>query len=153
MMEIFFQITNATIQPLVNLPGFQLSLSYQPLPTALTSRYRAVDALGPVQVEGNMFMIHWAMAVDDEAKSHDEKIQECVKVAFKKAEQAADELGLKRNFLALTYADGWQDVMGSRSPGTVRDMWRASRKYDPLQVFQKLVKGGFKLPVEGEADM
>ncbi|KXT11005.1 hypothetical protein AC579_5008 [Pseudocercospora musae] len=106
MMEIFFQITNATIQPLINLPGFQLSLSYQPLPTALTSRHRAIDSLGPLQTEGNMFMIHWAMAVDDEAKSYDEKIQEWVKVVFQKAGEAANELGLKRDFLALTYADG-----------------------------------------------
>ena len=44
------------------------------------------------------------------------------------------------------YADSWQDPIGSRSKGTIREMLKTSKKYDPMQMFQKQVPGGFKLP-------
>lgn len=148
MMEVFYQLAAKAVEPFVFLPGFQLSISYQPLPTIMSERYGAVDSLGPVQTEGNMFFIHWAMAVDDSQAHMDKPMQDAVKALFEAAEQKAESMGLRRDYLALTYADSWQDPIGRRSNGTVRDMWEASKKFDPQGVFQKQVPGGFKLPKE-----
>ena len=150
MMEEFFQLANQTIQPFVSLAGFQLSISYQPLPTVMTKRNGRVDSLGPIQTAGNMVFIHWAMAVDESEAHMDEPMRNAVKDLFAAANSRAAVLGVKRDFLALTYADGWQDPIGSRSPGTVEELLATSQKYDPMQVFQKQVPGGFKLPRPSE---
>ncbi|PSN62384.1 oxidoreductase [Corynespora cassiicola Philippines] len=146
MMEQFFLMANETIQPFVALPGFQLSISYQPMPTLLTERRDALDSLGPIQTEGNMFFIHWAMAVDGSETKTDAIFQQAVQKLFRAAEKKAAESNLQRSYLPLTYADSWQDPIGRRSKGTVEQMWRTSRAYDPDGVFQSLVPGGFKLP-------
>ncbi|KAI9694038.1 MAG: FAD-dependent monooxygenase ctb5 [Bathelium mastoideum] len=146
MMEEFFQLANETIQPFVTLPGFQLSMAYQPLPTIMSERNGAVDSLGPIQTEGNMFFIHWAMAVDGSEADTDGPFQSAVKDLFATANKKAKAKGVQRDYLALTYADSWQDPIGSRSKGTIEQMWKTSKKYDPSQLFQKQVPGGFKLP-------
>lgn len=146
MMEEFFQLANQTVQPFITLPDFQLSISYQPLPTVMTERHGAVDSLGPIQTEGNMFFIHWAMAVDGSEADTDGPFQSAVQDLFAAATKRAKELGLQRDYIPLTYADSWQDPIASRSIGTIKQMLATSRKYDPMQVFQKQVPGGFKLP-------
>jgi hypothetical protein len=49
MMEDNFQMANATIQPFITLPGFLLSMAFQPMPTLISEQYGAVDSLGPFQ--------------------------------------------------------------------------------------------------------
>lgn len=147
MMNDFFAIANATIQPFLSLPGFALSIAYQPLPGIMSSRHGAVDALGPLQNGGDMFFIHWAMSVDDEAAEHDQAMRDATKKVMEKANQRAEELGVRRQWLALTYADSWQDPLGSYGEESVREMWEVSRAYDPEGVFQRQVPGGFKLPM------
>jgi hypothetical protein len=73
-----------------------------------------------------------------------------VQKLFAAAESEAKTRGLYRAFLTPTYADSWQNPIARRSDETVKGLWAASKKYDPLQVFQKQVPGGFKLPPMGE---
>jgi hypothetical protein len=139
-------MANETIQPFLTLPGFLLSIAYQPLPTLMSERYGQVDSLGPIQTQGNMFYIHWAMSVDGSEFETDKKFEEATKDLFERAEEKAREKGLQRDFLQLTYADRWQNVLGRRSNGTLKELWKVSKKYDPNGMFQKQVPGGFKLP-------
>ena len=46
----------------------------------------------------------------------------------------------------LNYATDFQDSISSYGQVNVQKLRDASRKYDPDQVFQKLVPGGFKIP-------
>lgn len=50
------------------------------------------------------------------------------------------------NSIYLNYATKDQDPISSYGAANVQKLKAASRKYDPEQVFQKLVTGGFKLP-------
>lgn len=102
MMEEFYQLAKLAVQPFTNLPGFQLSISYQPLPTIMSERNNAVDSLGPVQTEGNMFFIHFAMAVDGSEADSDKPMQDMVKQLFADATKRAKQLGLQRDYLAMT---------------------------------------------------
>jgi hypothetical protein len=43
------------------------------------------------------------------------------------------------------YAAGFQDVMASYGSENLEFLAEVSRKYDPTGLFQKAVKGGFKL--------
>nr|AIW00665.1 FAD/FMN-dependent oxidoreductase [Shiraia sp. slf14] len=146
MMEDFFQLANATIQPFISLPGFLVSIAFQPLPTLISERYGAVDSLGPIQTQGNMFYIHWAMSVDGSEGSTDAAFEQATETLFREAERKAAAKGLQRDFLQLTYADRWQDPLGRRSKGTVKELWETSLLYDPHGLFQTQVPGGFKLP-------
>ncbi|KAL9105868.1 MAG: hypothetical protein Q9227_009031 [Pyrenula ochraceoflavens] len=151
MMEEFYRIADRVMAPYYTLQGFALSMAYQPLPTIMSSRRdSSVDSLGPLEEQGDMFFVHWAMSVDDSEKEKDEELRAAVKRVFKEAETKAEELGVKRRYLAMTYADEWQDVFGSYGEESVREMVAVSREYDPEGVFQRMVPGGFKLPMGEE---
>lgn len=146
MMEEFWRMASEAVKPFLGMDSFLLSLSYQPMPTMITERSRAVDILGPIQTQGNMFNVHFALGVDDEEMNNDSVIREAIRKLFNAAEAKAAKLGLQRDFIPLTYADSWQDPIGRRSKMTVKELIATSRKYDPRSVFQKQVPGGFKLP-------
>jgi hypothetical protein len=146
MMEEFFQMTYTAIKPFLGMDSFQLSLSYQPLPTIITERSGAVDILGPIQTQGNMFNVHFALGIGDEEADRDPIIQHAIRKLFGAAEARARELKVQRDYIPLTYADSWQDPISRRSELTVAELWNTARKYDPSGMFQKQVPGGFKLP-------
>ncbi len=50
-------------------------------------------------------------------------------------------------FQYLNYADTKQNPIQGYGETNVGKLRAASRRYDPTRVFQKLVKGGFKIPV------
>lgn len=55
-----------------------------------------------------------------------------------------------KEFQYLNYAFQDLDPIGSYGPANVNKIKAASAKYDPGQVFQKLVPGGFKLADAGK---
>jgi hypothetical protein len=148
MMEEFFQMTHAAIKPFLGVDSFQLSLSFQPLPTMITERSGAVDILGPIQTQGNMFNVHFALGIGGEEADRDPINQHAIRKLFGAAEARAKELKVQRDYIPLTYADSWQDPIGSRSVLTMTELRNTARKYDPSGMFQKQVPGGFKLPLQ-----
>ena len=53
--------------------------------------------------------------------------------------------GQFKSFRYMNYAYPTQDVISSYGQENMEYMRRVSRKYDPAQVFQRLVPGGYKL--------
>ncbi|KAK3713687.1 FAD-dependent monooxygenase ctb5 [Vermiconidia calcicola] len=145
-MEQFFQMANDAMQTFFDLPGFVLALNYQAIPTVQSERHRGLDSLGPVHTEGNMVFIHWTLGFDQSEVDSEDAIQQVVQQLFEDANEKAKSMNVHRNYIQHTYAEQWQNPYDSRSKGTVRDLLETSRMYDPLQVFQKQVPGGFKLP-------
>ena len=153
MMEEFFQMTEKVMQQYYHLPGFVLALNYQAVPTVQSERHGAVDSLGPIQTEGNLIFIHWTLGFDQSEVESEKAIHAVVRQLFKDANQKAKEIGAYRSYIQHTYAENWQNPYESRSESTIRELVAASEKYDPLQVFQKQVPGGFKLPQLPESDL
>ncbi|PPJ53318.1 hypothetical protein CBER1_00903 [Cercospora berteroae] len=145
-METFFQMANEAMQQYVKLAGFKLILNYQPAPTVQLERNGAVDSLGPIQTEGNVVFVHWAVSYDESEAQFDDAITKSVQDLFHAANAKAKDLGIYRHFIQPTYADSWQSPFDYRSKSTIEELVATSKKYDPLQVFQKQVPGGFKLP-------
>ncbi|POS70093.1 FAD binding domain-containing protein [Diaporthe helianthi] len=148
MMEEFYQLADRTfnIDRLLDLAGFTVSLAYQPIPSVMSERHRAVDSLGPIQTQGNLVYVHLAVATDDEENDSDHLIEDTVQKFVEAAEKRAKSLGVHRSYLQGTYADRWQNPMERRSAGTLEELWVSAKKYDPGEVFQRQVPGGFKLP-------
>lgn len=95
-----------------------------------------------------MFNVHFALGVGNEAAHLDNAITSAVKALFEEAEEIARSWGMQRNYVQMTYADGWQKPIKRRGEKVVREMIKISKKYDPEQMFQKQVRGGFKLTME-----
>lgn len=146
MMEDFFQLADKSFRPFLPLDGFSVAMAYQPIPSIMSERNGAVDSLGPVQTQGDLVYIHLAVSTDDSEKSSDSALEKVLRELISTAEAKAKKLGVYRSYLQTTYAESWQNPLLRRSQSTLEELWAVSRKYDPQQVFQKQVPGGFKLP-------
>ncbi|KAI5369173.1 putative FAD-binding domain, PCMH-type, FAD-binding, type PCMH, subdomain 2 [Septoria linicola] len=145
MMEEFYQLVHAAVKPFLGISSFHLSISYQPLPTLLTSQSQGLNSLGSVHDQGNMFNVHLALGVGNEAAHLDDAITNAVKTLFERAEAQAEEWGLRRDYLPMTYADSWQRPIQRRGKKVVQELMEVGLKYDADGMFQRQVRGGFKL--------
>lgn len=148
MMEEFFQLADQTfnVDRLLDLAGFTVSMAYQPVPSVMSERHGAADSLGPIQTQGNLVYVHLAVATDDEEKESDGTVEDVVQQFVTAADEKAKSMGVYRSFLQGTYAESWQNPLERRTEGTLKELLAAAEKYDPGQVFQRQVPGGFKLP-------
>lgn len=77
--------------------------------------------------------------------SDDQAVTEAVIDAFAKVNAFAEEKGTLNSYEYLNYAHKTQTPITGYGAENVAKLKAASKKYDPLQVFQKRVPGGFKL--------
>lgn len=82
----------------------------------------------------------------------DKDISDAATAALKEVERYTQEVGAANDWIYLNYAGRTQDVIKSYGPQNVAKLRAASKKYDPEQVFQKLVPGGYKIPPEEEQE-
>lgn len=145
LLSKIFDICNSSLQAIKEIPNLGWSITYEPLPTAITAHAASSggNALGLDPSDGNLVVgllnVYWL----DEA--YDAVIVAAAKQMFEQANQAAKEMGLANGYLYLNYADAWQDPIGGYGRENVERLRAVSRRYDPRAVFQKRVPGGFKL--------
>jgi hypothetical protein len=60
-------------------------------------------------------------------------------------EKKSCELSTDNPYIYLNYAGKYQDVLAGYGSVNIAKMKALSKKYDPSQVFQKLVPGGYKV--------
>lgn len=77
--------------------------------------------------------------------SYDEAIYAAGQTIIDEVTRYARSIGAAEDYIYLNYAWPTQDVISSYGPENVARLRAVSRKYDPEQVFQKQVPGGFKL--------
>ena len=145
MMSTIFDIANRTVQPLIDVPGLAYSLSFQPMPTVITSKAkcRGGNSLGLDASDGNLFNL--LLTVSWDTSADDTRIERHSKDLFKEAEAEAKKLGLYNKYLYLNYAAEWQDPISGYGAANKAKLQAVSKKYDPRGVFQAQVPGGFKL--------
>jgi hypothetical protein len=88
-----------------------------------------------------LLSVYWDRASDDAAMT------DAVLDLFAKADAYASSKGALRPYLYLNYADKTQQPIAGYGKASLSKLKATSLKYDPLQTFQKLVPGGFKLPL------
>lgn len=144
MMSNIFDIANRTVQAL-SVPNLAYSLSFQPMPTAITSKAASLggNSLGLSAADGNLFNLLLTVSWDDIAD--DAAIEQHAKNLFQQSEDEAKKLGLFNKYLYLNYAASWQDPFSGYGAAVKAKLQAVSKKYDPQGMFQKQVSGGFKL--------
>ena len=145
MMKAIWQIGNETAQPLRGIANFKWSISFQPIPTVITSKaaVNGGNSLGLDVSDGNLFNVLLTASWD--SASDDARVNTQAQQLFSKAAATAKQLGVSNPYLYLNYAAPWQDPISSYGSAAKSSLQAASKKYDPTQVFQKNVPGGFKL--------
>ncbi|KAF2665511.1 FAD-binding domain-containing protein, partial [Microthyrium microscopicum] len=81
----------------------------------------------------------WLTAASDEA------VNQAVQLFIEKAGKLAKEMGTYSPYVYANYAAGFQSPMEGYGPKSMALMKAASKKYDPAQLFQERLPGGFKL--------
>ncbi|GKU03201.1 fad containing protein [Fusarium langsethiae] len=126
--------------------NFLTQCIFQPLPTIFGQR--CVEAGGNVmgverhQHNGILFLANVMVRTPDQEVFARPKVKAWVRDLCEFADTIE---GGNLEWTYLNYADKSQNPLGSYGPENIRKMKDAAAKYDPGQVFQKLVPGGFKI--------
>ncbi|PYH93127.1 FAD-binding domain-containing protein [Aspergillus ellipticus CBS 707.79] len=146
--ELATNITNMFKQELVpiqNVTGIVPALVWQVISTNTMEHMtkNGGNALGLDASDGPLLLINLAFMWDDE--SDDAAVMAVLARVTQKALAAAEARGLGNSYLYMNYASQYQSVVPSYSAANQARLQSVSRKYDPLQVFQNLQPGYFKL--------
>ncbi|CAK3852891.1 Bifunctional solanapyrone synthase [Lecanosticta acicola] len=118
---------------------------YQPIPTLFAehSKGRGGNLLGLERFDENLIMYEpymmWKGAEQDELFES--------QAAWLRAEVSkyAESIGADNEFLYLNYADIAQKPLESYGAENVAKIRKVAAKYDPEEVFQRMMPGGFKI--------
>ncbi|KAI9841211.1 MAG: hypothetical protein M1837_000938 [Sclerophora amabilis] len=145
LFEKVFDIDNATLQTVTDVPNLSWSMTFQAIPTSI--RQHSVDrggnSLGIPPSEGPLVLVLLTVSWDDAAD--DERIDVASKSWFNRIKAAANAMGLGNDWIYLNYAAPWQKPIDGYGAANKARLQSVSRKYDPSGLFQKAVPGGFKL--------
>jgi len=139
-----FQQTYAMNTTISSIPGFRVTLTFQPIAasTVAQGKARGGNALGVAEKAQTWLCLTstWALPSGDQVTLP-------LSISFmKQIEDLAKAKGLFEPYLFLNDAAIDQKVIASYGGAQVKELVKISKKYDPKGVFQKLAKGGFKLP-------
>ncbi|AEO64675.1 uncharacterized protein THITE_2037763 [Thermothielavioides terrestris NRRL 8126] len=144
-MQEIFDILNSTFYSFNPEGGVVWDIAFEPLPSVMLS-YAAKtggNILGVQPEDGNSYiMLLSALWPNSASNAAVEKVS---RQALAAIEARAKAEGLLRGFQYLNYAAPYQTPLASYGAENLEFLREVRRKYDPLQVFQKRVPGGFKL--------
>lgn len=104
---------------------------------------RGGNALGLDPNDGNIVLIVLSISWNDSAD--DIAMDSCASSFVEQVERLAGSRGMLHRWKYLNYAAQWQDPIAGYGHANKEKLRAASRKYDPDQIFQKQVPGGYKL--------
>jgi hypothetical protein len=137
----FFNVTLSGLA--VNSSIVTAALSFEPLPTAVTTKNNGTNSLGLGAEDGNLILLQinfsWTSVADDA------RVNEGSRKLVEQIDRTAKLSGLFNEWKYLNYAASFQQVFKGYGSGNVAGLNRVSKEYDPRRVFQKDIPGGFKL--------
>jgi hypothetical protein len=143
-------MANVTLRDVVNVTGMSFSLSFVPVPTAMTdeSLRRGSNMLGLTPQDGNLLI--WVAQYSWTNKEDDVAIASALGRFHTMALTYTNVARKSFPFVYLNVAGAGQSPFMSYGSASLQWLRRASQKFDPSGVFQKVVRGGFKIPFTDE---
>ena len=80
-----------------------------------------------------------------EDAQYDDVVNEAAENWFHAVKKVTQDMGMGHRYEFANYAGPFQDIMASYGPENHQFLKEVSHKYDPRGLFQKAVKGGYKL--------
>uniref|UniRef100_A0A0D2YCI0 FAD-binding PCMH-type domain-containing protein n=1 Tax=Fusarium oxysporum (strain Fo5176) TaxID=660025 RepID=A0A0D2YCI0_FUSOF len=128
--------------------GLYILVQFQPVTALMVSHARenGGNVLGLEDVTADGPTLMWLIAVTVDTAENQEKIYPLT-LEYRAAVNAyATAIGINKNWEYLNYALGDQNPLSHYGARNIQTMRRASKKYDPHGVFQRLRASGFKIP-------
>ena len=151
MLTTSYQLWNETIPTLAAVSGLQYSITYQPIPPAMTSKSAALggNSLGLESLQRALALV--LLTVTWEKPNDDVLVERTTQYLIDQIDASAKATGQYYPFKYLNYANRGQNILMGDAYGPVNmaKLRATSKKYDPGQIFQKAVPGGFKLFAQG----
>ena len=128
------------------------SINFQPLPRIYTDRglERGGNVFGLDRYEDNNVLFLLDIAWSD--SQYDDRVRSIAGQVMSALTTYLESVGALKEYQYLNYAFQDQDPLGGYGPEALGKIRAASEKYDPGQVFQRLVPGGFKLGAAGSGN-
>ncbi|KAM0332156.1 hypothetical protein ACHAQA_002430 [Verticillium albo-atrum] len=136
-MDIFAEVSH--------IPGLTWDFQFEPLSRHIqkASKDRGGNILGVADAEKDL-MIVFIMPLWSDAK-YDDEVHAASEKWYRSIKQYTQSIGKDHPFEFANYAAWYQDPMASYGAENLEFLRTVSRKYDPSSLFQKAVKGGYKL--------
>jgi hypothetical protein len=143
-IHTLFQNTSVALGE--NYPSAKLTTacSIQSVPAAPpNSNPNSLGFNSTLSPEKSLVNIGLAFQYEDPAAT--DALLQANKRLAEQVDRIAEEEGVKDPHLYLNYAGSWQDVFAGYGKESLENMRRVAKKYDKHGMFQKQVRGGFKL--------
>lgn len=147
MLNATYLAWNRSVSLITGVADIDWSLSLEPLPPSIYARHESQNALGLGSRDGKSLVISLLTASWTD-EDDDVLVDASARTLFEDIQSAAEVLGELDSFLYLNYANtmSWQGTpILSYGAENVARLQRTSVKFDPAGIFQKNVRGGFKL--------
>ncbi|KAI0154888.1 FAD-binding domain-containing protein [Xylariaceae sp. FL1272] len=143
LLVALFIVANETIYSMDIPADVTWSITFEPFPTVFSKRGEGENVLGTSEAEGNAVILLAGASWTEPSSS--QVGQNLAPIIVKAMDDVAAKAGGLHRFKYMNYADPNQKVFESYGEANAKFLKDISRKYDPKQVFQKQVPGGFKL--------
>ncbi|OTB20751.1 hypothetical protein K445DRAFT_92388 [Daldinia sp. EC12] len=125
---------------------FTTMVFFQPIPSymAAIAEEQGGNMLGLESLGGNAVMFTGGVAVDSDDRDFGVAKAELA-VFTAQVKELSKTLNGDLDFIYLNYAEANQDPLATYGAKNIQHMRDVAAKYDPTQVFQKRIPGGFKI--------
>lgn len=152
LLEAAYSLWNTTVATIAAVPGIVWSLTYEPIPVAITSKSASLggNVLGLDCSEGSLVLVELTASWNN--TSDDTLVERTSRKLFLDIDKASQAAGVFNRFKYLNYALNGQNPIDGYGPRNKARLQAVSKKFDPYRIFQDAVPGGFKLfePQGGE---
>lgn len=126
------------------------AVEFQPLPRIFTqhSLEHGGNVLGLNRYEDNN--VFFLLDIAWNGTQYDVQIRSLADQVMSRLAKYLHKVGALKDFQYINYSFQDQDPLGGYGIAALQKIKDASKKYDPAQVFQRLVPGGFKLKNAGK---
>jgi hypothetical protein len=143
-MHTLFQQTSLALTELYGPSNLTIACSIQSVPPAASvTNPNSLGYQSSTQPEKTLFNMGIAFQYDGAAAT--EGLGVAIMSFTRELEQIAQEDHVYDEHIYSNYAGSWQNVFGGYGIPSLKNMLRVARTYDRRQMFQRQVKGGFKL--------
>ncbi|QSZ29963.1 hypothetical protein DSL72_004481 [Monilinia vaccinii-corymbosi] len=144
-INTIYNAWNASLDALGKVENLTLTLTLEPIPTSVTAKSAPAggNVLGLDPAAGSLIIA--ALTVTWDKISNDKIVIAAAQKMYNTTEKFTKDSGLYNDWLYLNYAAVWQDPIARYGKKNQAMLRQTSVLYDPQNIFQRAVTGGFKL--------
>ncbi|KAI5924816.1 hypothetical protein F4810DRAFT_700572 [Camillea tinctor] len=129
----------------IGAENFLTAMFLQPIPSYIgqIGHQRGGNMLGLDNIEDNALL--WTTGTSANTAGDHAVAQAGLNAMTAQLKEISKSTATDLDFLYLNYADANQDILGNYGAKNIQHMRDVAARYDPAEIFQKRIPGGFKL--------